>query len=97
MECKDCLFLKGSIQCAGCMNSEGSDEEIHHPDHYTFRGGIEPKEFINSNNFTHAEGNIIKYVYRWPKKQRIKSLYKALENLMEIIKTEELKLNGRIK
>ena len=44
---------------------------------YTFRGGIEPLDFIKSNKMGFAEGNIIKYLYRYPFKHGVHDLEKA--------------------
>lgn len=44
---------------------------------YDGRGGIQPIEFIRSNNMNFLEGNVIKYVYRYPFKGGLESLRKA--------------------
>jgi hypothetical protein len=56
---------------------------------YTFRGGIEPLEFIKSNNMNFLEGNVIKYIYRYPNKGGLEALLKARLYLNEIIKQYE--------
>jgi len=38
-----------------------------------------------------AEGNIMKYVFRWQDKDGIKDLYKARDYLLAIIAHEEMK------
>ena len=38
-----------------------------------------------------AEGNIMKYVYRWREKDGVKDLYKARDYLNALIASEELK------
>ncbi len=62
--------------------------------HYQFRGGIEPIEFIVSNGLSFLEGNIVKYVYRYPL-AGIESLYKARAYLDKLIESEEAKLEER--
>ena len=52
---------------------------------YTFRGGVEPLEFISSNKMTFLEGNVIKYLYRHPFKGGLESLKKARFYLDQII------------
>lgn len=37
--------------------------------HYLERGGIEPIDFIESNNFGKAEGDVIKLITRYPFKE----------------------------
>ena len=44
---------------------------------YTFRGGIEPLDFIKSNKMGFAEGNVVKYLYRYPFKHGVRDLEKA--------------------
>lgn len=62
-----------------------SADEIHHPDHYTWKG-TECKKVIEimtqglSGEEAYYMGNIIKYLYRYPKKGTPKSdLMKAEE------------------
>lgn len=59
---------------------------------YTGRGGIEPIDFIKSNKMSFLEGNVIKYVYRYPFKGGIEALKKArcyLDWLIEEVEREE--------
>ena len=65
--------------------SPPKNDEIHHPDHYTWKG-TECKKVIEimTQGLSGAEayymGNIIKYLYRYPKKGTLKSdLMKAEE------------------
>jgi hypothetical protein len=44
---------------------------------YTFRGGIEPLDFVMSNRMDFLEGNVVKYVYRYPFKGGLEALMKA--------------------
>lgn len=60
-------------------------DEIHHPDHYTWKG-VECKDVIEtmvtglSGIEAYYMGNIIKYLYRYPKKGTlISDLSKAVE------------------
>ena len=62
-----------------------SADEIHHPDHYTWKG-TECKKVIEimtqglSGEEAYYMGSIIKYLYRYPKKGTLKSdLMKAEE------------------
>lgn len=67
-------------------------DPIQSPAHYTSRGGIEPLDFIMSNNLGFAEGNIIKYVFRYREKNGIEDLRKArvyLDRLIMKLKQEQ--------
>jgi len=47
-------------------------------------------DLLIEKNVAFAEGNIMKYVYRWKEKDGIKDLYKARDYLNAIIAHEEL-------
>ena len=64
-------------------------DPVTHPRGYCARGGIEPIEFLMSNNVPCAEANIIKYVFRWRFKDGVRDLYKAREYLARLIKQAE--------
>jgi len=57
------------------------------PDHY--KNKIEPRDYITSNNLDFNEGNIIKYVSRWKKKNGIEDLLKAQDYLQYLIKLNQ--------
>jgi len=68
------------------------DEEfdpVTRPEGYCCRGGIEPLDFLLSNDVPYAEGNVIKYVFRWRRKGGLQDLYKAREYLRRLIEGEE--------
>jgi len=77
-------------QSAADLSSGGRamSDLIENPPHYTWRGGIEPEKFINSNEFIAMEANIIKYIYRYPKKGGLVDLQKAHHNLVQLIQRE---------
>jgi hypothetical protein len=56
------------------------------PEHY--KGEIEPWDFIIKNNIPFLEGNVIKYVFRWKKKNGLDDLLKAKTYLDKLIKVE---------
>jgi hypothetical protein len=67
-------------------------DDITLPEHYNVREGIEPKDFIMSNNLNLAEGNIIKYIYRAPfKGSTLKDYEKAKEYINILIETHRKK------
>ena len=62
------------------------DEVAINPSHYDIK--IQPLEYIMSNNLGFIEGNIIKYITRYPKKGGVDDLYKARNNLEILINKE---------
>ena len=56
---------------------------------YGFRGGVQPIEFIRSNRMNFIEGNIIKYIYRYPMKGGVGDLMKARAYLDWLIADQE--------
>lgn len=50
---------------------------------------IQPIEYILANNIPFAEGNVIKYVSRWKKKNGVADLKKARHMLDVLIENEE--------
>jgi hypothetical protein len=56
-------------------------------EHYKSKG-IQPVEFIHSNNLTFIEGNVIKYVWRWRDKGGIADLEKAKHYIEMLIELE---------
>lgn len=56
-------------------------------DHYR-QGGIQPVEFIHSNNLGFCEGSIIKYVVRYKNKNGIEDLRKAKHYIELLIEME---------
>ena len=54
--------------------------------HYESR--IDPLDYISANKLNFMEGNIIKYVTRWRKKDGVTDLLKARDYLNRLIKQE---------
>lgn len=70
-------------------------DAIHHPDHYTWRG-MECIEMIKAfvlkqtvGFYAVCEANILKYLYRWQRKNRLQDLKKAREYLDMLIRDVE--------
>lgn len=59
-------------------------------DHYKDQP-IQPVEYIHANNIGYFEGNVIKYVSRWRKKNGIKDLEKAKHYIELLIELETRK------
>ena len=59
-------------------NDDYKDEEVTNPKHYDKVGfGIQPLEYIIANELDFLEGNVIKYVSRYPHKGGVNDLLKA--------------------
>jgi hypothetical protein len=55
------------------------------PEYYRGDGGMQPFDVIDAFGLDFYEGNIIKYVCRWRKKNGIEDLYKARTYLNKLI------------
>ncbi len=55
------------------------------PDHYK-QGSIEVIDFILDQRFNYLEGNVVKYISRYKKKNGLEDLHKAEWYLKELIK-----------
>ena len=64
-------------------------DEFNNPEHYTNGFNIEPIDYIIQNEMDFLEGNIIKYVSRYPHKGGVKDLRKAQVYLTWLIEREE--------
>ena len=57
-------------------------------DHYS-KLAIQPVEYINKNNLTYLQGNIIKYVTRYKDKNGVEDLQKAKHYIDLLIELED--------
>lgn len=69
-------------------------DPVERPAHYTARGGIDTREFIQSNGLGFCEGSIIKYVRRWREKNGLEDLRKARNFLDFLIESAERERDG---
>lgn len=65
-------------------------DNIKEPQHYT-ANKIEPIDFIIQNKFDFCEGNVIKYISRWRKKNGVEDLKKAKQYIDFLIEKEVAK------
>ena len=65
---------------------EGKEKQTN-PDHYS-ELAIEPLDYIIANKMDFLEGNIIKYVTRYPNKGGVEDLIKAREYIDKLIERE---------
>ena len=65
------------------------EEEMINPSHYHKSGlGIEPLDYIIANKMDFLQGNIVKYVTRFPFKNGLEDLIKAKKYLDKLIERE---------
>ena len=65
------------------------EEELKNPTHYHKSGlGIEPLDYIIANKMDFLQGNIIKFVTRYPFKGGVEDLIKAKKYLEKLIERE---------
>jgi hypothetical protein len=64
------------------------NDPVEHPSHYT-SGSIEVWDFIIDQGLNYFEGNVIKYISRWKKKNGLEDLKKAKAYLDKMILWEE--------
>ena len=57
-------------------------------DHYS-KLAIQPVEYINKNNLTYLQGNVIKYVTRYKDKNGVEDLQKAKHYIDLLIEMED--------
>ena len=57
-------------------------------DHYS-KLAIQPVEYINANNLTYLQGNVIKYVTRYKDKNGVEDLQKAKHYIDLLIELED--------
>ena len=69
------------------LRSLHENEEVTSPKHYVGLG-ITPLEYITANELDFLEGNIIKYVTRYPHKGGVNDLLKARTYLEKLIERE---------
>lgn len=70
------------------IESAKNGDYVENPEHYD-QYRIEPYFFLVANNVPFAEGNVIKYVLRWRKKNGIEDLKKARRCIDLLIEAEE--------
>lgn len=63
------------------------------PDHY---GDTKLMDLLIEKEVPWAEGNVMKYVFRWKDKDGLKDLYKARDYLNALITNAELKSTNKV-
>ena len=65
-------------------------DNIKQPPHY-IANEIEPIDFINANKLNFCEGNVVKYISRWRRKNGVEDLKKAKQYIDFLIEKEVAK------
>jgi len=77
---------------AHLAESQTPEQEVHANDvqiggdHYKGKS-IQPWDYIVANRLGYLEGNVVKYITRWPQKGGVKDLEKARHYLDKLIET----------
>lgn len=93
-----CKNYSGPPLCASAkvtdpVSAKGQTKDPVVPDHYT-QYKIEPITFVAVNNIPFIEGNVIKYICRWRKKDGLQDLKKAKRYIDLLIEHEERAARG---
>lgn len=72
------------------INSKANDRQVS-GNHYKLP--IEPWDYVIANDLGYLEGNIVKYISRYKKKNGLQDLQKALHYLEKLIEVEQDKGN----
>lgn len=78
-------------QVTGSVGTSALEKQVGGNHYKQFQ--IQPVEFINANNLSYMQGNVIKYVVRYPFKNGIADLEKAkhyIEMLIEFERNKQL-------
>ena len=84
---KECQQWDAQSQSYVEVGTFHEDEEVTNPKHYVGLG-ITPLEYITANELDFLEGNVIKYVTRYPHKGGVNDLLKARTYLEKLIERE---------
>lgn len=76
----------------GSVGTSASEKQVGGSHYKQF--AIQPVEFINTNNLSYMQGNVIKYVMRYPFKNGIADLEKAKHYIEMMIELERNKLTS---
>ena len=82
----DAILTMKEAERLGEKFDKEEHSDVFRPKHYT-DWTIDPYTFVMVNNMPFAEGNVVKYVCRWTKKNGLKDLRKAkrvIEMLIEL-------------
>ena len=94
--------LKAKLYSENAENKLAEDL-VNHPEHYKAKNGMEAINVIMAytegltGELAFDQGNAIKYVLRWPKKNKAEDIRKAiwyLNRILEKLEEEESEVNG---
>ena len=84
---KECQQWDAQSQSYVEVGTLHENEEVTNPKHYVGLG-ISPLEYITANELDFLEGNVVKYVTRYPHKGGVNDLLKARTYLEKLIERE---------
>ena len=84
---KECQQWDAQSQSYVEVGTLHENEEVTNPKHYVGLG-ITPLEYITANELDFLEGNVVKYVTRYPHKGGVNDLLKARTYLEKLIERE---------
>jgi len=67
--------------------NQTTSDPVNHPKHY-LSGGFELMDIIEAYNLGFCDGNVLKYIVRWRRKDGLQDLKKAAWYLNRLIETE---------
>ena len=95
MVCKKEYIVKKSVLintdyfyvCPTCRSHDAEEKDNINPDHYG-NSGIDVIDFCQANNLDFMQGNVIKYITRYRKKNGLEDVRKAVEYINRILANE---------
>ena len=104
MVCKKEYIVKKSVLingdyfyvCPTCRLYDDKKEDNINPDHYG-NSGIDVIDFCQANNLDFMQGNVIKYIARYRKKNGLEDVRKAVEYINRILANEYPKFEAVVR
>ena len=104
MVCKQEYIVKKSVLingdyfyvCPTCRLHEAEEKDNINPDHYG-NSGIDVISFCQANNLDFMQGNVIKYITRYRKKNGLEDVRKAVEYINRILANEYPKFEAVVR
>ena len=104
MVCKKEYIVKKSVLintdyfyvCPTCRSHDAEKKDNINPDHYG-NSGIDVIDFCQANNLDFMQGNVIKYITRYRKKNGLEDVRKAVEYINRILANEYPKFEAVVR
>ena len=82
--------------CPTCRSHDAAEKDNINPDHYG-NSGIDVIDFCQANNLDFMQGNVIKYITRYRKKNGLEDVRKAVEYINRILANEYPKFEAVVR